>query len=844
MEITRRGFLQTSAATGLLVAGTTGFPALKALAQGENTSASVEGKWLSTLCQGCTTWCAIQAYVVDGRVIKVRGNPNSKASHGKVCPRAHLAIQQMYDPDRVKVPMKRTNPKKGRNEDPQFVPITWEEAIDTITDKMMELRNNNEPEKYVLMRGRYSGMADILYDATTKIFGSPNNISHSAICAEAEKFGPYYTEAYWDYRDYDLAETQYVLLWGADPVASNRQVPHTINMWGKVLDQATIVAIDPRLSASAAKAQEWMPVIPGEDGALAVAIAYVILTEGLWNKEFVGDFKDGINLFKKGETVSEELFEEKLSFGLVKWWNLELKDRTPEWAAERSGVPADQIIRVARGFAKAAPRAISWLSPGASMQVRGAYTAMAAHALNALVGSVENIGGTLRGSSVPTGKIPSYEAYQDALSKKGTKNKKIDQRGTKEFPALNGGKSGGGVVTNRVADAMLDKNPYEIKMALAYWCNFPFSCTGAQRWEKALEQLPFLVHITTNPSEMAQYADIVLPAAFHAFEKWAFNKSKANKTAFASIQQRVVEPIWDVRIDETEVTWMIAESLAKKGFPNLLDYFKNEIKDPETGQSPTTPMEFNMALLKMLTQNVWDPSKEKKGDTLNGWQDFVDKGVWNSVEPDYFKNWDKFGTETKKFEFYSETLKKALNGHAEKNKTTVDDVMEVTKYQARGELAFVPHYEEPFRWGEASEYPFMFFEHRSRLNREARSANTLWYQEFKDVDPGDEAWDDVAKINPVDGAKLGINTGDQIRITSPSGSITCTAKLWEGVRPGTVGKCYGQGHWAYGKIAALDYGKRTPRGGNNNEILPSDFERLSGSTARHGGVTRIKIEKA
>jgi len=101
------------------------------------------------------------------------------------------------------------------------------------------------------------------------------------------------------------------------------------------------------------------------------------------------------------------------------------------------------------------------------------------------------------------------------------------------------------------------------------------------------------------------------------------------------------------------------------------------------------------------------------------------------------------------------------------------------------------------------------------------NANTLWYQEFKDVDPGDEAWDDVAKINPLDGAKL-----------------------WEGGRPGTVGKCYGQGHWAYGKIAALDYNKRTPRGGNNNEILPADFERLSGSTARHGGVTRIKIEKA
>lgn len=842
MKITRRGFLQVSAATGLLVAGA-GFPALNALAEGENAAVSVEGKWLSTTCQGCTTWCAVQAYVVDGRVIKVQGNPNSKASHGQVCPRAHIAVQQLYDPDRIKVPMKRTNPKKGRNEDPQFVPITWEEAIDTITDKMMELRNNNEPEKYVLMRGRYSGLADIIYDATTKVFGSPNGISHSSICAEAEKLGSYYTEALWDYRDYDLDQTRCILLWGADPIASNRQVPHAISMWGKVLDQATVVSIDPRLSATAAKAHEWMPVIPGEDGALAVAIAHVLLVEGLWNKEFVGNFIEGVNLFKKGETVPEETFTENYTNGVVKWWNLELKDRTPEWAAERAGVPAEQILRVARAFGKAAPHAISWLSPGASMQVRGAYSAMATHALNGLVGSVDNVGGTLRGSKVPSGTIPSYESYLDDIAKKGSKNKKIDQRGTKEFPAIKDGKSGGGVVTNRLADAMLAKKPYEVKVSIGYYNNFAFSCSGTQRWEKALEQLPFFTHVTTNPSEMTQYADIVLPAAMSSFEKWTFTKSKANKVAYASIQQRVIEPLWDVRIDESEIPWMLAESMAKKGFPNLFEYFKNEFKDPETGKAPTNSMEFGIYAVKKFTQNLWDPSKEKKGDTLNGWQEFVDKGVWNSVEYPYRGKWKDFGTVSKKFEFYSETLKKALEGHAEKHETNVDDIMEATKYLARGEQAFIPHYEEPFRSGDIAEYPFIFFEHRSRLNREGRSANTLWYQEFKDVDPGDEAWADVAKINPIDGAKLGLKTGDAIRITSPTGSITCTAKLWEGVRPGTIGKCFGQGHWAYGKIAALDYAKRTPRGGNNNEILPADYERLSGSTARHGGVTRIKIEK-
>ena len=109
---------------------------------------------------------------------------------------------------------------------------------------------------------------------------------------------------------------------------------------------------------------------------------------------------------------------------------------------------------------------------------------------------------------------------------------------------------------------------------------------------------------------------------------------------------------------------------------------------------------------------------------------------------------------------------------------------------------------------------------------------------------GDESWGDVLKLNPSDAQKLGIKNGDEIKVTSKVASITVTAKLWEGVRPGTVTKCYGQGHWAYGRVAALDYQRRLPRGGNNNVILPPEYDRLSGSTARHGGVTRVRVERA
>ncbi|OEH86622.1 dehydrogenase [Desulfuribacillus stibiiarsenatis] len=870
MEMNRRSFIKATAiSSATIVSGSLSLKYFseKARAQGDINPETQQGEWKPSTCQGCTSWCPVQVYIVNQRAVKVMGNTNARANRWNVCPRGHMALQQMYDPDRLKGPMKRTYPVKGKGIDPQFVPITWDEAMDTIAEKMIELRNENESHKFMLLRGRYSFMRDIIYEALPKIYGTPNNISHSSICAEAEKFGSYYTEGFWDYRDYDLLNTRYVLAWGADPISSNRQVPHAINVWGQVLDRAKVAVVDPRLSATAAKAKIWLPVIPGEDGALAVAIAHVILTEGLWNKEFVGDFIDQSVQFDVGKEVDEASFKENYTFGVVKWWNIELKDKTPEWASERTGISPETIYNVAREFAAAAPHSISWVSPGASMQVRGGYTAMAAHALNGLVGSVDNVGGTLQGMKVPDNTIPKFTDYQDEIALTNGKKKKMDHRGTKVYPSLKDGKSGGGSIINQVADSILTDDPYDIKMAIGYWNNFTFSCSGASRWEQAMEKIPFFAHITTNISEMSQYADIVLPSGHQMFEKWGYVKSKYNRVSYATLNQPVLDNLWDVKMDETEIPWMLAEKLAEKGFDNLYRYYSTEFIDPETGDRPKNGLEFSLISLKMLTQPMWDPTlyktkdeqppiedeswdideKERRrrwsGDFFTGWENFREVGVWNSSDYIYRSKWGNFNTSTSQFEFYSETLKDALKKHAEKHVTTIDDVLETTKYQARGEVAFVPHYEEAYRWGNEEEFPFIFFEHRSRLNREGRSQNLTWYYAHKDVDPGDERWDDVVKINPIDASKIGVNNGDTVKIISPVGEISCHAKLWEGIRPGTIAKCYGQGHWAYGALAAKDFQQGIPRGGNNNLILPADYDRLSGSTARHGGVTRVKIVK-
>ena len=857
MRIKRRDFLKAGLAAGALAALDGPILNSLAFAQREKDSGAAAGSWMPSTCQGCTQWCPVEFFVQSGRAVKVRGNQLSKVNSGYVCPKGHLMLQELYDPDRVKVPMKRTNPKKGRGEDPKFVPITWDEALGTVADKLLELRKNNEPHKFLFIRGRYSDKTyPLAYGALPKIIGSPNAISHSAICAEAEKFGPFYTEGFWGYRDYDLARTKCLVAWGCDPLSSNRNVPNTINKIGDVIERGTVITVDPRLSSIAAKSHEWLPVKPGEDGALATAIAHVILTEGMWSKEFVGDFKDGKNLFKAGQTVDEAAFAEKETHGLVKWWNIELKDRTPEWAAPITGIPKEQIVRVAKTMGKAAPAVAVWMGPGPVMSPRGAYPSMAIHALAGLLGACENEGGSLRAhAGSPSGKFPSIDPFLDDMAKKGGKEKKIDQRGTKAFPSISEGKAGSSVITSNVANGINNKDPYDIKVCISYWANFNFSCTGADRWDKAMSNL-FYVHIGTNPAEAAMFADIVLPAAHHATQKLTCVGNKGNLHTHLSLQQPVVGRLWEEKADETEIMYMLAQKLGEKGFPNMINYF-NSFKDPETDKTPTNADEFALIATRIISSAVWKPKEPLKGDKIDGWEDFKKKGIYNSEGYTFKKLWGgKFGkteekdgkkvttgTVTHKFEFYSETLKKALQDHADKHKTTIDDVVQAAGYLAKGEQVFVPHYEPPKRWGDEKEYPFTFIDYKSRLNREGRSQNCSWYQEFKKCDIGDESWDDVVKINPEDGKKLGIKTGDMVKLTSQTGSIVVKTKLWEGVRPGTIAKCYGQGHYAYGRVASKEFGK-TPRGANNNDLMPDDYERMTGSTARNGGFTGVKIAKA
>lgn len=813
---------------------------------------------VASACQGCLSNCPVRVTIEDERAVRVRGNAASAATGGGVCPALAITLEQEYDPDRVAMPLRRRNPRKGRGVDPQFEPVTWDEALDEIADRMMALREAGHPERLALAKGRSTGINEVLTRVLPEIYGTPNSFNHDSICADAEKLATGAMDGVYDYHDYDWEHLECAILWGADPIASNRQKAYARRALPEALRRGVpVFVVDPRWSMTAELVEReacsdagcWVPVVPGTDGALASAIARVILVEGLWNRDYVGDFKDGENLFAEAAqfkgAVDEAFFQERFTHGVCAWWNEELFDKTLEWAEAETGVPASLIVRMAHTFARAGQRSVSWISPGVAMSARGLYSGMACYALNGLVGSIGAEGGVLAFPSLPVKKLPSTEPYRDAAARRACSSPRVDIPQRADFLCAKAGRAHRAPVTNLIPEAI---EGGRVDMLVAYWCNYPFSCTGALRWERALEKLPFLVHVTTHVSEMSQFADIVLPARHHLFETWGFARCRQNKRSSIVLEQPCVEAFGESRNDEAGIAFALAEKLARRGFPNVLAYYQRECADPCTGVPPTSGDELAEYVLKAMTASLWQSGDaDGVGVSESAWGDFLAKGIWET-DPVQGRRVGEtpspLSTPSGCFELESGALRRAFEDHALRYGVDPTDASALLGYEARGRKSLVPHYEPPVREGDEREFPFIFSQHRSIANLEGRSANAPLYHKLKRLDPGDEPGDDVVKINPIDMERLGLRSGDSVRVSSPEGSIVVRAKAWDGALPGVVVKCYGQGHWAYGHVASRDFEQGISRGGNNNEIVPPEWERASGATARHGGLVRVRIERA
>jgi len=763
--MSRRTFIKIAALAGAAVAATRifGRPVLGSAVYSPEPPGGegiITEKWVPTSCLNCATRCATRVRVVNGRAVKVTGNPLSKVSEGENCARAHVGLQVLYDPARITTPLKRTNPAKGRGIDPGWTEISWEQALNEVSGKLKALREKAQPERLLLFSGLNTVSAEDILRRFADVYGTPNLISSDGLNNEADKAGEWMADGHYTQSAYDLEHTNYILSFGASILESYKPLARGLRMWGKIRRErpirAKVVVIDPRYSVTALRSDQWVPINPGTDGALALAIAHVIISEGLYDADFIKNWTHGFDEYRK----------------------LALDYYAPDTVSAITGIPPDTIRNLAREFATTKP-AIAWRGRGATSWPNGSYTGYAIFCLNGLVGSIDIPGGVTYQENPPYHPMP--DPAEDDISAAGKSRPALDLRKTGSFPAAE-------VVTNQVADSILEKKPYPVEIALGFNSNFNMSAPGAGRWDEALGRVPYYVHAAPFISEMAEYADIFLPSTTF-MEEWAYDHSPPG-SGFAEvrIKQPVVEPLYN--------TMSVCDIIIRLGLG-----LAGVVAEDSIGIGGTA-----------------ERFVRYRTETLMPWEELKEKGVWVGPAYEYYKYDRIFKTPSGKFEFRSGNLESLLKEQGEEINS----------------LTGLPYYRNAEFMGDSGDYPLLLSTYQPLLNIENGSQNYPWAQEMFLVMHG-AGWTNFAEINSKTAQNLKIEDGDSVWVESPFNKIKAKARVFEGIHPGVVSIASGQGHRAYGEWAR-------GIGVNPNEIIGVDYDRLSGQSACFN--TRVRVYRA
>ncbi|HEY7648253.1 MAG TPA: molybdopterin-dependent oxidoreductase, partial [Methylomirabilota bacterium] len=245
---------------------------------------------VQTYCAMCVSRCGVLATVEDGRLTKVAADPAHP--NGCICVKGTAAPEIVYSPDRLQYPMRRTHPKGDR--DPGWARISWEEAMALTASRLAEIRTRYRPEAVVFACATAAGTSALDFfpwvQRLANAFGSPNFLYANHICGWHRNGAAQYTYGVrMPQPDYDNARC--ILLWGVNPQAS--QPADAVRITRAKARGARLIVIDPRKSGMVDKADAWLRVRPGRDGALALAMIHVLLEEGLYDAEFVRQWTNG-----------------------------------------------------------------------------------------------------------------------------------------------------------------------------------------------------------------------------------------------------------------------------------------------------------------------------------------------------------------------------------------------------------------------------------------------------------------------------------------------------------------------------------------------------------------------
>jgi anaerobic selenocysteine-containing dehydrogenase len=428
-----------------------------------------KANWIPTVCGMCYIGCGVRIQVENGVVVNIEGNPDNPQNRGKMCARGKSGVWSLYNPNRVKAPLKRTNPKKGRDEDPGWQEISWKEAIDTIVSNLERVRK--EPKKLWVQGWGPEGDASFWLKSLGSAFGTPHvNSAASPTCGKVVHPVEFFSGGGF-HQQPDLHYCKYLVLVGTQfGIATRGSYNHNALDMAEARERGMkLISVDPVGGYAASKANEWIPILPGTDAAFALGMMQVLLNElHLYDEKFLKHQTNAPYLVgADGRYVRDLKTKEPMIYdtadGKVKVYNdPSLKEPaitgsyvvdqrpgrpafellcehvtkyTPEKVEQITTIPATTIRRIAREFGEAArigetvtidgvelpyrPACVDW-AKGSQGHAHGFHQCWPLKLVNILVGAVNVPGGIL--STGASGKHPHHwwpEAGVDGLLEEG-----------------------------------------------------------------------------------------------------------------------------------------------------------------------------------------------------------------------------------------------------------------------------------------------------------------------------------------------------------------------------------------------------------------------------------------
>lgn len=511
------------------------------------TSPATPPQVVPTACELCPNKCSVLAVVEGGVIRKLNPNPRNPKSRGMLCARGNAAIKQVYDPDRLKQPLIRT----GERGEGKWRTASWEEAWDYAAKGLSAIKEKYGPEG--TLWSSTEGFQEVFFKNLGYAFGSPNIVRHPTLCLASVNLA--YSATFGTVPSFDLLNTEYVIMSGANRFEAII-TPDTMDLIGSVMyRKAKLVYLDPRFTVTAAKADAWFPIRPGTDLAFILAMLNVIIGEGRYDKEFVATYTTGFE--KLGEHV---------------------RQYTPDWAEKETEIPAREIVRIAREFADAAPRAVYYAGRRSSWYRNDFSMRRAQAILNAIVGSWDREGGMVPNSKISLGEYLFFP-WDDPVAPR------VDEMET-AFPLA--AKGDGAYL--KLRENVLAAKPYPVKGWMVYKQDPMNAMPDQGATLKMIGQMDFLGVIDVQMSDTAWYADVVFPESTY-LERTDPVEALPGIWPAVVFRQQAVKPLHD-----TKPNLEIVQGLAKR--LGLSDYFDYTMDQWVGDQVKDLPVEQPLEYLK------------------------------------------------------------------------------------------------------------------------------------------------------------------------------------------------------------------------------------------------------